>query len=96
MLNAPRDSEVQWDGNALKKMKNLSILVVKSACFSCGPKHLPNGLRVLDWEQYPSSSLPSNFNPRKLVILNLNRSCLTTLDKPCQACTIAVFLWPNV
>ncbi|KAI4353197.1 hypothetical protein L6164_002163 [Bauhinia variegata] len=33
--------------------------------------------RVLDWRGYPSSSLPSEFHPRKLAILNLHNSFLT-------------------
>ena len=41
--------EVEWDGDAFKEMKNLKTLIIKSDCFSKGPKHLPNTLRVLEW-----------------------------------------------
>ncbi|XP_061348631.1 disease resistance protein Roq1-like [Gastrolobium bilobum] len=65
---------VEWDGNAFKEMKNLKTLIIRKGCFSEGPKHLPNSLRVLEWWRYPSPSLPSNFHQKKLVILKLPQS----------------------
>ncbi|KAK7274824.1 hypothetical protein RIF29_15923 [Crotalaria pallida] len=72
--------DVQWDGNAFKRMNNLQILVIENARFSRGPSYLPNSLRVLTWHGYPDSSLPANFNAKKLAILDLSMSFFT-LDK---------------
>ena len=77
MLDLPKDKEVQWDGNTLKKMENLKILVVKNTCFSRGPSALPNRLRVLKWSRYPESTLPADFDPKKLVIFDLSLSFFT-------------------
>lgn len=74
VLNLLKDKEVQWDGNALKNMENLKILVIEKARFSRGPNHLPKSLRVLKWFDYPESSLPAHYNPKKLVILDLSDS----------------------
>ncbi|KHN11116.1 TMV resistance protein N [Glycine soja] len=71
--------EVEWDGDALKKMENLKTLIIKSACFSKGPKHLPNSLRVLEWWRCPSQDLPHNFNPKQLAICKLPHSNFTSL-----------------
>ncbi|CAI8587884.1 unnamed protein product [Vicia faba] len=77
MLRLLKDKEVEWDGNALKKMENLKVLVIEKAHFSRGPNHLPKSLRVLKWCDYPESSLPVYFDPKKLVILDLSLSCIT-------------------
>ncbi|XP_045787524.1 disease resistance protein RUN1-like [Trifolium pratense] len=76
IINLCNDKEVQWSGEAFKKMKNLKILIIRSARFSRGPLKLPNSLRVLDWSGYPSDSLPADFNPKNLMILSLPESCL--------------------
>ena len=73
--------EIQWSGIAFKKMKNLRILIVRNTQFSIGPKYLPNNLRLLEWEGYPSTSLPPSFDPKKLIVLNMPHSCLK-LEKP--------------
>ncbi|XP_058744206.1 TMV resistance protein N-like [Vicia villosa] len=71
---------VNWDGEALKEMKNLKTLIIRNGHFNKGPTRLPNSLRVLKWHGYASSSLPHDFHPRKLCILELPDSCL----KPCE------------
>ncbi|XP_061355776.1 disease resistance protein Roq1-like [Gastrolobium bilobum] len=76
IINLCKDLEVKWSGKAFEKMKNLRILIIRDARFSRGPQNLPNSLRVLDWSGYPSLSLPSDFNPKNLVILSLPESCL--------------------
>lgn len=76
VLDLSKDKEEQWSGKAFKHMKNLRILIIRNAHFSRGPQNLPNSLRVLHWSGYPSPSLPSNFNPKNLVILSLPESCL--------------------
>eukprot|EP00256_Glycine_max_P056567 XP_014624126.1 protein SUPPRESSOR OF npr1-1, CONSTITUTIVE 1 isoform X2 [Glycine max] len=71
--------EVEWDGDAFKKMKNLKTLIIKSDCFSKGPKHLPNTLRVLEWWRCPSQDWPHNFNPKQLAICKLPDNSFTSL-----------------
>ncbi|KRH08232.1 hypothetical protein GLYMA_16G137600v4 [Glycine max] len=71
--------EVEWDGNAFKKMKNLKTLIIQSDCFSKGPRHLPNTLRVLEWWRCPSQEWPRNFNPKQLAICKLPHSSFTSL-----------------
>ncbi|KAG4931053.1 hypothetical protein JHK85_048624 [Glycine max] len=65
---------------AFEKMNNLKRLIIESGSFTTGPKHLPNSLRVLEWWDYPSPSLPIDFHPKKLVKLELLGSCLMSLD----------------
>ncbi|XP_020217819.1 TMV resistance protein N isoform X2 [Cajanus cajan] len=77
MLHLVKDKEVQWNVSALEKMENLKILVVENARFSRGPSALPKSLRVLKWCAYPESSLPADFDPKKLVILDLPTSSFT-------------------
>ena len=75
MLNS-HQQEIKWDGTTFKKMQNLRILIIRNARFSKDPEYLPNKLRFLEWEQYPLSSLPPSFDPKKLVILKMPHSLL--------------------
>ncbi|RHN65880.1 putative TIR domain, winged helix-turn-helix DNA-binding domain-containing protein [Medicago truncatula] len=76
IANLCKDRKVKWCGKAFGQMKNLRILIIRNARFSRGPQILPNSLRVLDWSGHESSSLPSDFNPKNLVLLSLRESCL--------------------
>ncbi|XLS95476.1 hypothetical protein HN51_071484 [Arachis hypogaea] len=53
-------------------MRNLKTLFIRHTYFSQGPKYLPNWLRVLNWEEYPSPCLPLDFHPEGLVIFQLS------------------------
>lgn len=77
MVDLPDEYMVHLKDDSFKKMKNLKILIVRKGQFYGSPQHLPNNLRLLDWMEYPSSSLPSSFHPKKLVLLNLSRSRCT-------------------
>ncbi|KAJ4845572.1 hypothetical protein Tsubulata_049793, partial [Turnera subulata] len=44
-----------------------------------GLEYLPNTLRLLHWDRYPSASLPSNFCPENMVYLEMPGSSLTQL-----------------
>lgn len=81
MLSLLEKKEVQLKAQDLKKMKNLRMLIIRNAKISEGHVHLPSNLRLLDWEEYPSPCLPSDFLPEKIVMLELRHSHLT-LDKP--------------
>ena len=64
---------------ALQKLHNLQFLRVYKSKINDGndvvyiPKEMefPSFLKLLDWEAYPSKSLPTKFNPNDLVELNL-------------------------
>ena len=79
MLHSPNPITVQLYTKAFKKMENLKFLMVSNVHISEEIKYLPNGLKLLEWEQYPFS-LPSNFSPQELVVLNMPHSCIR-LDK---------------
>ncbi|WVY89336.1 hypothetical protein V8G54_034850 [Vigna mungo] len=81
MLDPPQQEKVKWSGTEFEKMKCLRILIVRNTSFSSEPQHLPNNLRLLDWDNYPSKSFPPKFHPKKIVVFNLPRSCLT-LEEP--------------
>ncbi|XP_028793775.1 TMV resistance protein N-like [Neltuma alba] len=80
MLKSPQQEEVAWSGFAFEKMSNLRILIVRNALFSTGPKHFPNNLRLLDWEGYPSMSLPVDFYLENIVVLRLCRSYVRLVE----------------
>jgi len=84
-LEGYNNIQVQWNGKAFQKMKNLRILIIENTTFSTGPEHLPNSLRFLDWSCYPSPSLPSDFNPKRVEILKMPESCLK-IFQPHKAC----------
>ena len=73
----------------LKKMKKLKILIVQNTNFSSGPMYLPNQLRLLDWERYPSKSFPQGFYPKKIVAFNLICGHIV-LEKPFQVHLLVV------
>ncbi|KAG4935764.1 hypothetical protein JHK85_050683 [Glycine max] len=75
MLHLPKNKEVRWNGSELKKMTNLKLLSIENAHFSRGPEHLPSSLRVPKWWGYPSPSLPPEFDPRRLDMLDLSKTC---------------------
>ncbi|MED6120214.1 hypothetical protein PIB30_019007 [Stylosanthes scabra] len=73
------DKVIRWDGEAFGKMRSLKTLFIKKAHFSQGPKYLPNSLRVLNWDEYPSDSLPLDFHPEGLVIFQLSGCSLRSV-----------------
>ena len=62
------------------KMKNLRLLIVRNVHICGDLEYLPNALRLLDWNEYPSSSLPTTFCPQKMVALKMPQSQII-LDK---------------
>ncbi|KAM5563079.1 hypothetical protein ABKV19_017993 [Rosa sericea] len=57
-------------------MNKLRYLKIKNGNLPKGLDYLPNSLRILDWTRYPLKSLPSHFNPQKLLELSLSHSCI--------------------
>lgn len=92
VLNLKTKEEIEWSGTAFEKMNNLRILIIRNVRFSIGPNYLPNSLRVIEWEKYPSECLPPSFNPRKLSILSLPNSSvkLEKIFQPLQVSLVAL------
>ena len=63
--------------DAFLKMYNLKFLRVNATYHV--PTHLPDDLRILDWTEYPSKSLPSSFQLDELVQLCLRESKIEQL-----------------
>ncbi|XP_030924527.1 protein SUPPRESSOR OF npr1-1, CONSTITUTIVE 1-like [Quercus lobata] len=72
--------EARWNLDAFSKMDNLRFLRIRNVCLQHGPKRLPNDLRILDWSNYPSKSLPSSFQADELVQLCLQHSKIEQLS----------------
>ena len=66
------------EAKAFEKMKNLKFLIVRNVHICEELEYLPNGLRLLQWPEFPFS-LPSNYYPRQLVGLEMPH-CLIRLE----------------
>uniref|UniRef100_A0A7N2L690 Reverse transcriptase zinc-binding domain-containing protein n=1 Tax=Quercus lobata TaxID=97700 RepID=A0A7N2L690_QUELO len=83
-LSLPQPRKMQLN---LGKMKSLKYLTIHNVICE-DLKSLPNGLRLLDWNKFPLSSLPSTFEPTKLVVLNMRWSHIK-LDEHFEGFTVA-------
>ncbi|XP_050242984.1 TMV resistance protein N-like isoform X6 [Quercus robur] len=75
MWHSPNRITVKLHDEAFKKMKNLKFLMVRNVIISEELIYLPNGLKLLEWHEYPFP-LPSNYRPQQLVVLEMPRSCI--------------------
>ena len=75
MWHSPNPITVQLHAKAFKKMENLKFLMVRNVLISKKLKYLPKGLKLLEWHEYPFS-LPSNYCPQQLVVLEMPRGCI--------------------
>jgi hypothetical protein len=73
MLRSPKRERVTFKAKAFERMRNLKFLIVDNVHICEELKYLPNGLRLLDWSNYPFH-LPSTFCPHKLVTLKMPRN----------------------
>ncbi|MED6170034.1 hypothetical protein PIB30_026747 [Stylosanthes scabra] len=64
---------------ALSQMNCLRLLILRDVKFSGSLDFLSNQLAYFDWEEYPLTCLPSNFQPNKLVKLILHHSSIKEL-----------------
>ncbi|MED6190112.1 hypothetical protein PIB30_102591 [Stylosanthes scabra] len=69
------------NGKALSNMKRLRVLMISNARVTDEIQYLSDELRLIDWPGYPSSTLPPNFHPRRLVSLNMSHSHIKYLWK---------------
>uniref|UniRef100_A0A7N2M6N9 Disease resistance protein Roq1-like winged-helix domain-containing protein n=1 Tax=Quercus lobata TaxID=97700 RepID=A0A7N2M6N9_QUELO len=74
-LHSPNPITMQLHTKAFRKMENLKFLMVSNVLIFKELKYLPNGLKLLEWDQY-HFSLPSNFCPQELVVLKMPHSCI--------------------
>ncbi|CAL1363340.1 unnamed protein product [Linum trigynum] len=81
VLDLPnKDGEqLQCDKKAFSKMSKLRLLIVHNVVCNQGPKDLSTELKFLDWDGYPSKSLPTSFRPKNLVELSLTNSNIRQL-----------------
>ncbi|KAL3355269.1 hypothetical protein AABB24_019372 [Solanum stoloniferum] len=77
------DGEICFNKEAMKNMEVLRILYIWSQdCSPCDDgsiEYLPNSLRWFVWNHFPCESLPENFEPERLVHLQLRFSSLRCL-----------------
>ncbi|XP_050291171.1 disease resistance protein RPV1-like [Quercus robur] len=85
VLKLPKPNETHWNPKAFSKMHHLELLIIHYVHLLHEPKHLSNGLRYLDWSEYPSTSLPSSFQPNVLVGLRMCYSNIERLWKGTQS-----------
>ncbi|KAL2327185.1 hypothetical protein Fmac_020612 [Flemingia macrophylla] len=84
MFDPPQREEINCIDTVFERMKNLRILIVYNTKFLHEPRYLPNNLRLLEWENYPSKSFPSGFYPKKIGAFYLSGSPLLVLEKSFQ------------
>jgi len=86
VLDPPERKIIRWiDLTSFKKMKSLRILIIRNTIFIYASRssYLSNELRLLEWSDYPSLSLPQGFCPNNIVSINLRRSPIL-LKRPFQ------------
>ncbi|KAG6673416.1 hypothetical protein I3842_16G110800 [Carya illinoinensis] len=80
LLDFPEGHDkIRLHSEAFMKMRNLRLFINWNAKFSTGPNYLSNRLRLLDWPEYPSSCLPSDFREDNLVKFNMRDSLIKEL-----------------
>ncbi|KAM7469122.1 hypothetical protein LguiA_007305 [Lonicera macranthoides] len=70
---------IEMGTKAFRKMTKLRLLEIHDACIPKGPDYLPDELRWIDWDKYPSNYLPAMFEADVLVGLRLCCSRLKQL-----------------
>ena len=91
-LNTPIEIEEHLSAEAFSKMKKLRLLKIgyeqPPQDLIRGPVQLPQGLsylsnelRAIDWHGYPLKSMPTSFQPNKLVELRMHYSDIKQLWK---------------
>ena len=82
MLNAPIQKEEHLDAEVFSMMKKMRLLKVGDMVnvkLPQGLDCLSNELRIIEWHGYPLSSMPTNFQPNKLVELKMHCSSIKRL-----------------
>ncbi|KAJ9172955.1 hypothetical protein P3X46_016140 [Hevea brasiliensis] len=74
VLELPEAEEARLNAKSFLKMKKLRLLIFHNVHFSNSLEYLSNELRFLKWHGYPFKSLPSNFQSKELVELDMRFS----------------------
>jgi len=77
----PKAEKLCLSADTFTKMRRLRILIVHNVHVFGVLENLPNELRWLEWPECPIESMPSTFHARKLVVLNMQRSCIRQLGE---------------
>ena len=67
-----KEKEARWNPEAFLKMYNLKYLRITGIYHF--PTHLPDDLKILEWNKCPSKSLPTSFQLDELIQLCLPKS----------------------
>ncbi|XP_021819712.1 TMV resistance protein N-like [Prunus avium] len=70
---------VDWNCEAFSKMLNLKFLEFDNVIISSNPTFLPNSLRIMKWNWYPSKFFPSDFQPIFLIRVEMRHNKLVRL-----------------
>ncbi|PRQ44688.1 putative winged helix-turn-helix DNA-binding domain, toll-like receptor [Rosa chinensis] len=73
------EADSSWNCECFSKMPKLMFLEFHNLIISSGPKSLPNSLIILNWNRYPSKSLPAGFRPNILAELKMQENNLVRL-----------------
>ncbi|CAL2278869.1 unnamed protein product [Prunus armeniaca] len=78
----PTRGDIYLSNDSFSKMKNLRLFInVNARFYGDHVDYLSNELRFLHWPGCPLQTLPSTFNPRKLVELHMPHSRLSQLGE---------------
>ncbi|KAG7941004.1 hypothetical protein I3843_16G015700 [Carya illinoinensis] len=80
MMNTPTCGK-QLKARAFSKMKRLGLLKIYNVHLPAGLEYLSNELHLLEWHEYPLTSMPNNFRPDNLVELIMPRCRFEQLPK---------------
>ncbi|KAL7209458.1 hypothetical protein ACSBR1_031075 [Camellia fascicularis] len=79
ILILPMLKKIQWSNKAFARMPKLRLLQINHVHLSGNFEHLFEELRWLCWHNCPLEYLPSNFYPKKLLVLDMQFSRFKTL-----------------
>uniref|UniRef100_A0A7N2MMN9 Uncharacterized protein n=1 Tax=Quercus lobata TaxID=97700 RepID=A0A7N2MMN9_QUELO len=80
-LNTPNQKEESLSAEAFTKMTKLRFLKICNVQLPKGLSYLSNELRFIEWYRYPLKSMPTSFQPNKLVELRMRCSHINHLWK---------------
>ncbi|XP_057986503.1 disease resistance protein RPV1-like [Hevea brasiliensis] len=86
ILNMSQIKDIELSSTVFMKMENLRFLKFYNPCsakikvhFPKGLNLLPDGLRFLQWDEYPLKFFPSKFSPKNLIEFHMRKSQLKLL-----------------
>ena len=79
--NTPNQKEESLSAEAFTKMTKLRFLKICNVQLPKGLSYLSNELRFIEWYRYPLKSMPTDFQPNKLVELKMRCSRIKHLWK---------------